>query len=111
MIKFVCFGDFLPLSMSFGGEDLDDSIVINPGVMERPMQPGRLSVLIELTRGHDARLELVLDSGSVFGRSRSHTDTLGGGCTVQALVESLRVLLVRVGLVYHDPDRLLGGWR
>ena len=111
MIKFVCFRDFLPLSMSFGGEDLDDSIMISPGVMERPMQPGRLSVLTELTRGHDARLELVLDSGSVFGRSRSHTDTLGGGCAVQALVESLRVLLVRVGLVYHDPDRLLGSWR
>ena len=33
VIKFVCFTDFLSLSMSVGGEDLDDSIMISPGVM------------------------------------------------------------------------------
>ena len=33
VIKFVCFTDFLSLSMSVGSEDLDDSIMISPGVM------------------------------------------------------------------------------
>ena len=66
--------------MRVGGEDLNDSVMISPGVMERAIQAGRLSVFVELLRCHNAWPELVLDPGPVTRRaSWGHDHALGGG--------------------------------